>query len=239
MSGTVARRVRPRPLLWLAAACACLLVGVLALEYHFAVTRERRLAHPDRAIAAARPVHDARPADDASPDPARIQDWTQIVLARPLFSPSRRPASTVVAGPQQPRLSGIVMGPDGRRAIFAGDGDARGIVAGIGQQAGAWQVQAIDQNSVKVIGPDGLHTLTPARDASASGSADGMGTPALPEHPSILDLLRNKRFQFGPQNTQQNGPGLHLPAALQAPPTPPGQAPGRLPFQPLGEANAP
>ena len=239
MSGSVARRVRPRPLLWLATACACLLVGVLVLEYQFGVTREGRLAYPERALAAARPAHAATAADDAAPDPARIDDWTRIVLARPLFSPSRRPATTIAAGPQQPRLSGIVMGPDGRRAIFAGDGDARGMVAGVGQQAGAWQVRAIDQNSVQVFGPDGPRTLTPSRDASASGTADVLGGGALPDHPSILDLLRNRRLQFGPQNTQQNGQMPRLPAALLTPPAPPGQAPGRLPFQPPGEANAP
>lgn len=181
------------------------------------------LAHPSNlAVTQARPAGpDA--ASSASPDPAVVQDWTRTVLARPLFSPSRRPAATIAAGPQQPRLAGIVMDPSGRRAIFAGDGDARGIVAGVGQQAGAWQIQAINENTVQVIGPEGLRTLTPSRDSASHGDDDGSGTApsTLPAHPSILDLLRNRSLQVGPSNV----PMPHLPSSLQLPRTPPNQGP--------------
>lgn len=223
MSASVPRQVRPRPLLWLAAGCACVLVGLLALEYHSGVAREMSLAHPSDLVAT--PAQPAGPdaTSDTSPTPAVIQDWTRTVLARPLFSPSRRPAATATAGPQQPRLAGIVMGPSGRRAIFAGDGDARGIVAGVGQQAGAWQVQAIDANAVQVIGPEGRRTLVPARDSAAHADDDGSGAAAstVPAHPSILDLLRNRSLQVGPSNV----PMPHLPSSLQLPQTPPNQGP--------------
>lgn len=197
-----------------------MLVGLLALEYHSGVAREMSLAHPSDLVVT--PAHpDAT--TDASPVPAPVQDWTRTVLARPLFSPSRRPAATIAAGPQQPRLAGIVMGPSGRRAIFAGEGDARGIVAGVGQQAGAWQIRAIDENTVQVLGPEGPRTLTPSRDSATHADDDGSGpgTPALPAHPSILDLLRNRSLQVGPSNT----PMPHLPSSLQLPQTPPNQGP--------------
>lgn len=207
-----------RPLRWLAAGCACALVAVLALEYHFGATREMRLAYqPSHAVPI--PVWAApSSAEDASPSPPRVQEWTRVVLARPLFSASRRPASVVVAGPQEPRLAGIVVGPSGRRAIFAGADGARGTIAGIGQQAGGWRVQAIDATSVQVIGPAGLRTLRPARDTGAHVE-DGGGMPLMSAHPSILDLLRGRSMQLGPGSM----PIPSLPPMLQPPaggPTP-------------------
>ncbi len=198
--------LQPRPLLLLAAACACLLVGLLALEYHSAVIREMRLPLPSAPAASGRAAPVTREA--VLPDPAHVRDWTGTVLARPLFSASRRPAATVTSGPQQPRLAGIVVGPAGRRAIFAGSGDARGSVVAAGQQAGAWHVVSIEADSVRVVGPDGPRVLRPSRDDSArSGAAAG----TLPPHPSILDLLRNRPLQLG-------GAGLPFAAGLRPPP---------------------
>lgn len=223
MSAPVPRQVRPRPLLWLASGCACVLVGLLALEYHSGVAREISLAHPSDHVATAARAAGPDATAGSSPTPIVVQDWTKTVLARPLFSPSRRPAATVAAGPQQPRLAGIVMGPSGRRAIFAGEGDARGIVAEVGQQAGAWQIRAINETTVQVIGPEGLRTLTPSRDSAARADNDGSaaGTPTLPTHPSILDLLRNRSLQIGPANASMP----HLPTSLQLPRTPPNRGP--------------
>jgi hypothetical protein len=205
--------LQPRPLLVLATGFACVLVGVLALEYHSAVIREMRLPLSPSSVASARiPVSDARSTEAVTPDPVRVQDWTQTALARPLFSPSRRPPTTTVAGPQRPRLTGIVVGPVGRWAIFAGAGDDRGIVAAVGQQAGAWRVVGIDVGSVRVLGPEGPRTLHPSRDDS-SRSGSGAGGPVMPEHPSILDLLRSRPLQLGM-------PGMNMPV-LPAAPQPP------------------
>ncbi len=195
MSGqATVRTMRPRPLFALAALCACMLVALLAVEYHSGVIREQRavrIASPGIAPDAA--GGGTPGADGAAPSlsPGPVQDWTRMILARPLFSPSRRPPSVAVSGPERPRLAGIILGPSGRRAIFAGNGTARGVVAGVGQNAGAWHVLAIDQSGVRVMGPDGQRLLRPSRDPSAS-SADA--APPLPEHPSILDLLRNRNL---------------------------------------------
>ncbi len=201
--------LQPRPLLLLAAACACLLVGLLALEYHSAVIREMRLPLPSSPAAsgrAASAVHEA-----VLPDPAHVRDWTATILARPLFSQSRRPAATVTSGPQRPRLAGIVVGPAGRRAIFAGSGDARGVVAAAGQQAGAWRVVSIDADSVRVLGPEGPRVLRPSRDDSSHGGAAAAAAGTLPPHPSILDLLRNRPLQLG-------GAGLPFSSGVRPPP---------------------
>ena len=199
--------LQPRPLLLLATVCACLLVGLLAVEYHSAVIREMRLPLPSPPAASGRAesaIHEA-----VLPDPAHVQGWTTTILARPLFSQSRRPAATVTSGPQQPRLAGIVVGPAGRKAIFAGSGDNRGVVVAAGQQAGAWHVVAIDADSVRVLGPEGPRVLRPSRDDGAHSSTPAPGT--LPPHPSILDLLRNRPLQLG-------GAGLPFAAGVRPPP---------------------
>lgn len=200
-----AGRMQRQPLLWLATGCACALVAVLALEYHSAVTREMRLAYPTSRAAAPRlQASTGGKVDGVSPSPQRVAAWTRLVLARPVFSATRRPNAVSVAGPRQPRLAGIVLGPSGRRAIFAGDGGHRGIVAAVGQQAGDWRVQAIEADSVRVIGPAGVRTLHPTRDDS-SRAADSMpGNTGFAGHPSILDLLRSRPMQLGL-------PGLPMP----------------------------
>lgn len=205
-----------RGLLWLAVVCACLLVGTLALEYHSAVMRETHLAPPNQAAAARTlPARQPVPGGDATAV-AGVDDWTRIALARPIFSPSRRPAAIAATGPRQPRLTGIVIGPAGARAIFAGENDGRGVVAAVGQQAGDWRVLAIDAASVHVSGPDGLHTLHPLRDANAHADDASSSLSVLPAHPSILDLLRSRPMQVSPNDGSMAMPGLRLP-----PPSPP------------------
>ncbi len=195
--------IRPRPLLWLAAGCACVLLAALGLEYHSSVKRETRLAHSlsaPAAVASAAGAGAAIRPGPAAPAADLVRDWSGTALARPLFSRQRRPAATAVAGPRQPRLAGIVIGPSGARAIFAGDGSARGTVAGVGQQAGDWKVLAIAADGVQVTGPGGSRTLRPSRDPNGSQVAD---TP--PQHPSILDLLRSRTLNAGPPVPQYNG----------------------------------
>ena len=133
---------------------------------------------------------------------AALDGWVSTILARPLFSPSRRPGQAVVASTELPRLAGIIIGPDGARAIFATSGDRRAIVAGPGAHAGPYLIRAVDRAGVAVTGPDGDRLLHPAYDPSAAaGSATIIGS-ALPGQPqttggaSILDLLRS-RVQAG------------------------------------------
>jgi hypothetical protein len=208
------RRLRARPLFGLAGLCACVLVGLLATEYHSAGLREARLAHSTPSPAAGT-VAAARPNDSASLSPGPVDAWMRVVLARPLFSPSRRPATVSVSGPERPRLAGIIASPGHELAIFAGSGTARGIVAGVGQQAGAWRVLGIDATGVRVMEADGVHTLHPTRDASGR---DDAASPALPDHPSILDLLRSRPLNLG---SSPGGGMPPLPPSLRGePPSP-------------------
>ena len=210
---------RTQPLLVLLAICGCLLVALLGLEYHSAVKRELRLASSSSLVAPGGAPVGLPAAGPAVPSPLqpgadRVGEWTRTALARPLFSASRRPAAVAVSGPQEPRLAGIVLSPSGNTAIFAGDNDARGTVAGVGQQAGSWHVLAIAADGVRVVGPNGLRTLRPSRDPSGHGddAASGAGAQALPPHPSILDLLRARVPQNG-----LTGAMPPLPAILRGP----------------------
>ena len=147
---------------------------------------------------------------------AALDGWVRTILERPLFSPSRRPGQAAVASTELPRLAGIIIGPEGARAIFATAGDQRAIIAGPGGHAGPYLIRAVDHSGVAVVGPDGARLLRPAYDPeTAARSAAGPGG-ALPGQPqgsggaSILDLLRSRL---------QTGGGLR--PLLVPPPAPP------------------
>jgi hypothetical protein len=94
-----------------------------------------------------------------------LSAWTAEVLARPLFSPDRRPAATSVADAGAnlsglPRLTGILVGPFGRRAIFAAP-DSKPIVVGEGDRVAMYRITGIDAEQVHLIGPQGARVMRP------------------------------------------------------------------------------
>jgi len=98
-------------------------------------------------------------------------EWVSTILGRPLFSPDRRPSSTAaaVAGlPGLPRLSGIMVSPLGRSAIFAADG-AKPLVIQEGTRVAGYTVKAIEATQVRLVGPNGNVVLYPSY-APASAS---------------------------------------------------------------------
>ena len=88
-----------------------------------------------------------------------------IVLARPLFAPTRRPAEdapgAIAAPASLPRLSGVMLSSADRSAIFVAAEGGRPIVAQEGAQVGAYRVQSIAAGRVVLMGPDGAHMLRP------------------------------------------------------------------------------
>ena len=119
----------------------------------------------------------------STPQPAtnHTRDWVTAVLARPLFSPDRRPAADVasVAGsslPGLPRLAGILVGPFGRSAIFAADG-SKPIVVQEGGHVGAYTVRSIEMAQVRLVGPDGGQVLNPSFDQAPNRTTTGASTP--------------------------------------------------------------
>lgn len=141
-----------------------LLIGAVALSAMLAwevgafVPAQPPVAAPPRVSVAASTV----PA--VAPD--RTSDWVNAILARPLFSPDRRPAAAAAVGSATavsglPRLSGVLVGPFGRRAIFAADG-SKPMVVGEGGQVSDWTVRVIEAGAVRLMGPGGEQVLHPS-----------------------------------------------------------------------------
>jgi hypothetical protein len=79
--------------------------------------------------------------------------WAESVLARPLFSISRRPpkvqaSAGTAAAPDQARLSGILIGRFGKRAIFAPEGGGKPLVLGEGASVNESTIRSIEPNQV-------------------------------------------------------------------------------------------
>jgi hypothetical protein len=196
---------------------ACVLAAILLLEYRNGVDRRTALT-----------MDQSRPASQASPAPAASHGATpgadlaaavRTILERPLFSPSRRPGQAAVVSTALPRLAGIIIGPHGARAIFAGTGDGRAIIAGPGAHAGPYLIRDVSAAGVSVIGPNGPQLLHPSYDRNpheAPGSGQfpvSPGQPGTVGGPSILDLLRSRV-----QNGEGLKPSLLPPPNLQTAP---------------------
>ena len=120
------------------------------------------LANGPGALPALRPSPAAAPtgAPADQPDPAPGQ--VSALLARPPFSPDRKPEPAQgVADPRLPHLTGIMMSSADRKAIFAGRDGGRGTVVGQGDQLGAYRVEAISATAVTLVGADGRHDIRP------------------------------------------------------------------------------
>jgi hypothetical protein len=111
------------------------------------------------------------PSATSTQDADHSGEWVGTILGRPLFSPDRRPSSAAaaVAGfPGLPRLSGIMVGPFGRSAIFAADG-AKPLVVQEGARVVGYTVKAIEATQVRLAGPNGNVVLYPSFAAASAG----------------------------------------------------------------------
>ena len=149
------------------------LVATLAWELGAFASPDTRIApRPRAAVATAAP--------GAAPD--HTSEWIAAILARPVFSPDRRPPAEIASTPGVrlpeglPRLSGVLVGPFGRSAIFAADG-RKPLVVDVGGRIDAWTVRTIDVDTVQVSGPGGARTLHPSFASSAAGPAS-LASPA-------------------------------------------------------------
>jgi len=114
-------------------------------------------------------------------DAASIEEQVETVLARPLFSPSRRPADmpagnlTADLGLERLRLAGIITAPGRRLAIFA-DTDGKPLAVAEGQSVKGWQIESITPRRVSLSAAGGIVNLRPQ---SSSASADPAAPPKL------------------------------------------------------------
>jgi hypothetical protein len=110
-------------------------------------------------------AHGAEP--QGSPD-----QWEAVVLARPLFSPDRRPgrgpgAGAAGADPTLPRLAGIIASPAEAVAIFQGAGGAKPVVAQHGGMVDGWKVMTIAVDEVILRKANNQVALMPQFDGAA------------------------------------------------------------------------
>jgi hypothetical protein len=107
------------------------------------------------------------------------------ILARPLFSPSRRPPQSDPgnaaddSGLADSRLTGIVIEPGRRFAIFAPQG-AKLLTVTEGQTVSGWRVESISPREVSLSGPDGTKTLQPKFDPNLAPPPDEATPPPAP-----------------------------------------------------------
>jgi hypothetical protein len=163
-------------------------------------------------------------------------NWAETILARPLFSASRRPPR-VAAGarddsaPDEARLSGIMISRFGRRAIFAPAGGGKPLVLGEGAQ--------VNQSTIRSISPDRVvlasgTVLVPAFDKNRVPTAYTPPfqppVPNFPNAPFVNGNIPNGGFalprmpqppQIQPQEAQPGQPG----DGQAVPPAPPFRGP--------------
>lgn len=133
--------------------------------------------------AATRPGSGAGPALDRGA--GRPLAWAETMLARPLFSPDRRPAAVAATGATNapaslPRLAGILMDGPRRSVIFAAPDGARPTVVAEGGNLGGFHVQSVEAGQVTIVGPDGAHVLRPSFDPRPAAPTTPVPAPGLP-----------------------------------------------------------
>ncbi len=183
----------------------------------------------DQAAAAGRPA----------PVGAEITRWVNTILARPLFSVTRKPdaapsnAGPAVADEHQdlPRLSGIFSVSNIRHAVFQPSGDVPPLVVAEGELVAGWNVVKIDLDGVTLKGPSGETKVEPKFDENltppappaavytkpANSAAARPGAPPVPGQPQPVV----------PPNLR-GGPPANPPGQ----PARPTNAPVRPPFNP-------
>ena len=104
----------------------------------------------------------------ARPQNPRPEELVATMLARPLFSSTRRPPQDAPSGAApddltDARLTGIVTTPLRRIAIFAVSGD-KPLKVAEGDDVSGWRIESITPREVSLSGPSGTKTLQPKLD---------------------------------------------------------------------------
>jgi general secretion pathway protein N len=117
----------------------------------------------------------------------RVEELVTTILARPLFSSTRRPAQDAPAGAAadsdlaDTRLTGILTEPGRRMAIFAVNG-GKPLKVVEGDEVSGWRVESITPREVSLSGPGGTKTLQPKLDPNLAGQVPQppVANPAAP-----------------------------------------------------------
>ena len=141
------------------------------------------------------------------PQEMKAADLITTALTAPLFSPTRHPPETADApdaadtGLSNVRLTGIVIEPDRRVAIFAVTG-GKPLVLAEGDALQDWRLDIISAQKVSVSGPNGTRILEPKPDTTLvrpppptptqapAQPPPGAAAAAVPGQPSALPQAR-------------------------------------------------
>jgi uncharacterized membrane protein YgcG len=124
-------------------------------------------------------------------------------IAEPLLGPTQRPpeaaSSDNADDPRPPdvRLTGIVIEPDQRIAIFAVNG-TKSVVLSEGEALNDWRIDSISPQKVSLSGPAGTMTLKPKPDANLVRPAPPAATPAGQPQPEVPPRFLHRSFQWIP-----------------------------------------
>jgi general secretion pathway protein N len=117
----------------------------------------------------------------------RVEELVATILARPLFSSTRRPAQDAPAAAAadgdlaDTRLTGILTEPGRRMAIFAVNG-GKPLKVAEGDEVSGWRVESITPREISLSGPGGTKTLQPKLDPNLAGQVPQppVANPAAP-----------------------------------------------------------
>lgn len=114
--------------------------------------------------------------------------WIAAILGRPLFDRARRPPSGTVSSAGALRLSGVIIGPFGRQAIFEPAGGGKPVVVHEGDRVGDSIVRSIGPDLVLVVGGSGVRALRPSY-SGAVGATTATTRALRPRSPSLAARL--------------------------------------------------
>lgn len=159
-----------RPAFYALAITAAALLGTLTIELDRGSPDFDTTSAPPRIA----PPVSAEPRQASAAD--HTNDWVAAILARPLFSPDRRPPpedgqGRAASSTTLPRLAGVLVSPSGKAVFFAGDAGGKPVIVREGGRVGAFTVQVIEAGQVTVTGPEGTQVLRPVFEHNVSPPA--------------------------------------------------------------------
>jgi len=118
--------------------------------------------------------------------------WMTVILTRPLFAPSRQAPGGSAAPAGALRLSGVIVGPSGRQAIFEPPAGGKPVVVGVGERVGGAVVRSIGPDLVLMTGVDGPRVLRPSFGPAGGTVAAALSRPVPRIQSMAVRLMKAK-----------------------------------------------
>ncbi len=201
MHDTDVGRGSGRPYASMLACVALALAAVLSFELRHGAGEAGR----EREVSRAEYPEPDRPQPSATSSTASAESRAKSLLARPLFSPARRPADGVVQDAPSPasplpRLSGVIVTPAERWAIFVSSGGTPAALRE-GDRLNGFVVQGIRPGQVSLRNTYDVRLVVPthgqAEPVQASAPVGLPGFPLQPPRPALGTPRPPSRPQAG------------------------------------------